>query len=139
MHATPRLALFSLPLLLAACDRSVPVADAGIEVPANRSLASDSFPPRLLAAGSGPAWSATVEGELLSYATPDARGRHLRAQRRGDVDGLILTGTDGAEAFSLTLRRGKCSDAASGAAGPFVAEFVIGSQSLKGCAREPAQ
>lgn len=135
--------LLALPMaLLSACSPAVP--DAG--APAHEAAATRgepdaaAFPASLQAAGVEPFWSVKVEGEALTYTTPETMDapRRLQATRRLDADGLHLAGKDGGVPFRLDVRRAPCSDGMSDMAYPFSVSWRLDGKTQQGCAFDPA-
>lgn len=130
---------------LAACSQPAPpVAETPAPAPAPAAepvvAASTDFPQVLQASGTEPFWGVRVEGGTLDYTTPETQDapRHFEGAR-SLVDGLLqVQGGEGDNAFRLTIERASCSDGMSDLSHPFTAEFVLGKDTFKGCARDPA-
>lgn len=138
-----RLLSIALPMvMLLACSPATPDADT----PAREAAAAQVdagiavFPAALQAAGVEPFWGVKVEGDALTYTTPDTMDapRQLRATRRVDADGLHLEGEDGGAPFRLDVRREPCSDGMSDISYPFSVSWRLDGRTQKGCAFDPA-
>ena len=134
-------------LALAACTGQKPAStDAGTAAPAPAPGASaeagakDAFPVILQAAGNEPFWAVRVDGAKLDYSTPETQAspRHFEGARAVQDGLLVVQGGEGADGFRLTLQRAECSDGMSDLKHPFTAEFVLGKDTFKGCARDPS-
>ncbi len=128
---------------LAACSQQKPpVVETPAPAPAAKpaDTANDEFPQVLQASGTEPFWGVRVEGGTLEYTTPETQStpRHFEGNRRAADGQLQVQGGEGDGAFRLTLERASCSDGMSDLQHPFRAEFVLGKQTFKGCARDPA-
>jgi len=135
-----------LVLALGACTGKPP-ADAGSAVtapaatPAGTAVpAGDDFPAVLQASGTEPFWGVRVEGAKLAYTTPETQDtpRNFEGERTLHEGLLVVQGGDGDGAFRLTVERAACSDGMSDLSHPFTAEFVLGKDTFKGCARDPS-
>lgn len=88
------------------------------------------------ARGNEPFWLVRVDGSALTYSTPDLQpGRVLQAQRTDDAGGVVFTGNDAGQAFTLHISERACQDSMSGEPFEFTATFQYGEQSMDGCAR----
>ena len=129
-------------IVLAACKPQPPapavVAEPAVSEPA--AAVAAEVPAALLAAGTEPFWSVHLEAGMLSYTTPETvdQPRLLKGTREQRGGTLTVQGGEGNEAFKLTISGGPCSDGMSDLSHPFNAEFVLGTQTFKGCARDPA-
>lgn len=128
-------------MALAACKPSPPsprgASEPTIAEPA-AAAASAEFPRALQVAGVEPFWGVKVEGAALTYTTPETmdQPRLLQGQREQHGDVLSVRGGEGDGAFTLSIHRGPCSDGMSDLSHPFSAEFVLGKERFKGCARD---
>ena len=101
-----------------------------------RSTTPNGVPKRFQALGTEPFWNLDVNGGSASYSTPDiARQDATSVQRSANADGAMITGMLGGAPFTLTVRRGSCSDGMSDTTYPFGAELRLGGRTLQGCAR----
>lgn len=128
---------------LAACSQQKsPVAEMPAPAPAAGPAlaANDDFPKVLQASGTEPFWGVRVDGGKLEYTTPETQAtpRHFEGERRVSNGQLQVQGGTGDNAFHLTINRATCSDGMSDLSHAFTAEFVLGKQTFKGCARDPA-
>ncbi|MGV8960860.1 MAG: COG3650 family protein [Stenotrophomonas sp.] len=98
------------------------------------------FPQQLQVAGTEPFWGVRVEGDVLEFTTPETLDapRRLQAPRRLDAQGLHFNGDADGQVFALEIQHKPCSDGMSDLMHPYTAEFVLGEQTFKGCARDPA-
>ena len=88
------------------------------------------------ARGNEPFWSVQVEGDTLTYSTPELQpGRAMQAQRTAHAKGVGFTGQDEGRDFNLDIQDTACEDTMSGEAFEFTAVFQYGDRTLKGCAR----
>jgi len=136
-------------MALAACNGPKPAdTDASTAAPAPAPApeataeagAKDDFPVIVQAAGTEPFWAVRVDGAKLAYSTPETQAspRYFEGAR-AVLDGLLVVqGGEGADAFRLTLQQAECSDGMSDLKHPFTAEFVLGKDTFKGCARDPS-
>lgn len=91
--------------------------------------------PNVRALGTEPFWNAQIDGDALTYTTPeDQKGRRTTVARRDTEIGAVFSGKLGDEPLVLTLAKRTCSDGMSDRAHPFSAVLVLGSQRLTGCA-----
>ncbi|MCL7714431.1 hypothetical protein [Stenotrophomonas mori] len=129
-------------LLLLACTPAVPEAEApSAEVPAPRDGEGTAvFPDALQAGGVEPFWGVRVDGQVLTYTTPDTLDapRRLQAERSVDAEGLHLWGEDGGSPFRLDVRRERCSDGMSDQVHPFSVTWRLDDETAPGCAFDPA-
>lgn len=131
----------ALVIALAGCKQPVPEAttSSGVDTP-TAAMPAEDFPATLQAAGTEPFWGVRVEGGKLSYTTPETMDapRMFEGKRELHDGALTVQGGEGDAAFKLTIARGECSDGMSDLRHPFSAEFVLGKDTFKGCARDPA-
>jgi uncharacterized membrane protein len=134
-----------VPMLgLLACARQAPEpAIAAAPAPAAvdaAGAATDDYPAVLQAAGTEPFWGVRVDGAALDYTTPDTQQnpQHFEGTRELREGRLLVHGGEGQGAFRLTIERVTCSDGMSDLEHPYTAEFVLGAETLKGCARDPS-
>ncbi len=138
-----------LVIALAGCTQSTPpetapaaqnAPDKAAETAAPAVAAKDDFPQVLQASGTEPFWGVRVDGAALDYTTPETQDtpRHFEGTRELRDGLLVVHGGQGDDAFQLTLERAECSDGMSDLSHPFTAEFVLGKDTWKGCARDPA-
>ncbi len=117
-------------------------APAPVAAPAGQAEAAPAadFPLVLQASGTEPFWGVRVDGAALDYTTPETQDapRHFEGTRELRDGLLVVHGGQGEDAFKLTLERAECSDGMSDMSHPFTAEFVLGKDTWKGCARDPA-
>lgn len=112
---------------------------SGVDEP-TAVVPAEDFPATLQASGTEPFWGVRAEGGKLSYTTPETMDapRTFEGKRELQEGALIVQGGEGDAAFKLTIKRGECSDGMSDLQHPFSAEFVLGKDTFKGCARDPA-
>lgn len=134
----------ALLMALAGCKQPAPAAPEAAAEPAvaeqPAAVVSSEFPAVLQASGTEPFWGVRVEDGKLSYTTPETMDApHLLEGKRELVDGaLTVQGGEGDAAFKITIKHGECSDGMSDLSHPFSAEFVLGKDTFKGCARDPS-
>ena len=134
-------------LALSACNGPKPATDAGAAAPAPvapvaaaEAGAKDDFPVIVQASGTEPFWGVRVDGAKLDYSTPETQAspQHFEGSRALQDGLLVVQGGEGKDAFRLTLQRAECSDGMSDLKHPFTAEFLLGKDTFKGCARDPS-
>lgn len=105
-----------------------------------RNERAADFPANLQAIGTEPFWSVKVEGNVLAYTTPETlhTPRRLQATRSNDAEGLHLAGGNDGVEFRLDVRREACSDGMSDREYPFSVSFMLGGDTMKGCAFDQA-
>lgn len=87
------------------------------------------------ALGTEPFWNARIEGDLLTYTTPeDQTGRKGRVKRRDTAIGAVFSGRLDDADLVLTLAKRACSDGMSDRAYPLSAVLTLGSERREGCA-----
>ena len=95
-----------------------------------------ALPERFTALGTEPFWAAKVDGNRLTYSTPqDQAGRTISitrhiAARVATIDGLL----DG-RPLRLRIGAGPCSDGMSDVVYPLTVERTVGDAVQNGCAR----
>lgn len=110
----------------------VPQGTAGPTVTADSREPIATFTAR----GNEPFWSVKVEGNTLTYSTPELQpGRAMQAQRVTHAKGVGFTGQDQGRDFNLDIQGTACEDTMSGEAFEFTAVFQYGERTLTGCAR----
>jgi len=86
------------------------------------------------ALGTEPFWSVNVEGDKLTFITPeDQVGVVMQGQRRAMADGVEITGRHESKAFALSVRAGACSDGMSDNQYLMTASFHFGDAVYTGC------
>lgn len=92
---------------------------------------------QLVAQGNEPFWSVTVDGNTLTWKTPEMpEGIQLSTRRLADSQGVGFTGQDGdGRRFMLDISRRPCTDSMSGAAFEFTAVWILDGARTLGCAR----
>ncbi|QIL21213.1 hypothetical protein [Thermomonas sp. HDW16] len=148
-----KLAIASLSLLLAACSSpqpssesspqpeaavpaATPAAPAVAEAPMAKRAPDDTTPPMTVfrAFGTEPFWNINVEGDTLTYTTPDDQvGVAMQGTRRALDDGLELSGSHDGKAFVLAVTGGLCNDGMSDNEYELDATFRYGDINYKGC------
>ena len=158
-----KLATASLSLVLAACSAPAPQAPAQPEPPAATpepaapalSPATVAPPPAVEAPtakrpagqegaeplqtfrafGTEPFWNINVEGNTLTYTTPeDQAGVVMRGERHAVTGGVEVTGEHAGKAFALGVSEGMCSDGMSDNRYTLIATFHFGDVDYRGCA-----
>jgi uncharacterized membrane protein len=85
--------------------------------------------------GTEPFWNARVDGDTLIFSTPeDQTGRSMHGRRVPSLVGFVYIGKDGDKEFNLDIRPGECSDGMSDNRYEYVANFIYGETTYKGCA-----
>lgn len=145
-----KLAIASISLLLAACSASQAPAD-GVPQPAESSAPVASETPAAKRApgeddveslqvfrafGTEPFWNVAVQGEQLTFTTPeDQEGMVMQGTRAGTADaGSDITGNMDGTSFSLSVRPGTCSDGMSDNVYEMTSTFSLGDTRYNGCA-----
>lgn len=94
-------------------------------------------PAKLSALGTEPFWNARIDGNTLTYTTPeDQAGKRITIERRNTAIGAIFSGTLDGAPLVLTVTRHSCSDGMSDRAYPLRTVLTIGSQRQIGCASQ---
>lgn len=131
-----RIAFAAAVLVLAACATSE--SPSSTDAPAGKRVAgSESVDPLQIfrAFGTEPFWNVNVEGNTLTYTTPeDQAGVVMQGERRLVEDGVEINGSDDGKSFGLTVKVGTCSDGMSDNVYELTAEFRYGTNDYKGCA-----
>lgn len=84
--------------------------------------------------GTEPFWQARVDGGDLYFSTPeDQAGRLMHGRRVPSLIGFVYIGQDGEKDFNLDIRPGECSDGMSDNRYEYVATFIYGDETYKGC------
>lgn len=149
-----KLAIASLSLLLAACNPPQPSSDASprpeaatpavtpaampaAEVPmAKRAPGQENADPLQIfrAFGTEPFWNVNVEGDTLTYTTPEEQvGVVMQGARRALEEGVELSGSREGKPFVLSVSAGLCSDGMSDNQYELNATFRYGNIDYKGC------
>ena len=148
-----RIAFAAAVLALAACtapqvpaepaqqpQTSVPAsvaAPATQDAPMAKRAPGDETPPMQVfrAFGTEPFWNVNVEGNTLTYTTPeDQAGIVMHGMRRAIEGGVEINGSDDGKFFALTVKAGTCSDGMSDNVYELTAEFRYGDMDYQGCA-----
>ena len=132
-------------LLLAACapkqqEQAPAVAPESVEATpaASATAATPAAGVTWRAIGTEPFWGVRVEGYNLVFTTPeDQAGRVLPATETNADGKTVFSGSEGGQAYTLTLVPGDCSDGMSDRVFRFTAEFAIGDAHYRGCAAAP--
>jgi len=95
-----------------------------------------ALPERFTALGTEPFWAAEVDGERLTYKTPEDQVGQVAAITRTPGDGVVtLEGALARQALTLTISAGPCSDGMSDTVYPFSVTRRLGDDTQRGCAR----
>lgn len=116
----------------------MPAPSADLPTPMSESIAMQPSAPQVLrVVGTEPFWGVKVEGDAMTFTTPeDQVGKKLRGERTEiPGGGLDIAGASNEQAFSLKLRPGDCSDGMSDMAFSMTAEFQLGEATYHGCAQ----
>ena len=88
------------------------------------------------ARGNEPFWSVQVEGDTLTYTTPELQpGKVLQAQRQAHAKGVTFSGQEAGSDFTLDIQTTQCEDTMSGEPFEYTATFKYGDETVTGCAR----
>ena len=148
-----KLAIASLSLLLVACNAPQPSSEPSpqpeaaepaatsappvAEAPmAKRAPGQENADPLQIfrAFGTEPFWNVNVEGDTLTFTTPDDQaGIAMQGTRRTRGDTLELSGTHGGKPFVLEVSPGECSDGMSANVYALSARFRFGDMNYAGC------
>lgn len=86
------------------------------------------------ALGTEPFWNVNVEGDTLTFITPeDQVGVVMQGERRASANGVEITGSHEGKAFALSVRAGACSDGMSDNEYHMTASFHFGEAAYTGC------
>jgi uncharacterized membrane protein len=122
-------------LALAACaTQESPASD---DTPMAKRAPGDEAPPMQIfrAFGTEPFWNVNVEGDTLTYSTPENQaGIEMHGMRRGIDGGVEIDGSDDGISFALAVKAGACSDGMSDNRYELVSTFRYGDVDYKGCA-----
>lgn len=149
-----KFAIASVALLLGACSpsegppegtpgpASPPSGQVQLPAPMNDGVAPASSAPRALrVVGTEPFWGVELDGDALTFTTPDdqagAQMRGVRTETPGG--GIDVSGQRGGTAFLLKVRPGDCSDGMSDMTYAMTAELQLGEVEYRGCARSAEQ
>lgn len=104
--------------------------------PADKApVAAAVVPARLRALGTEPFWNAQIDGEALTYTTPeDQKGRRATLVRRDQANGAEFSGKLGGAAIHVEVTKRTCSDGMSDRNYPFTVLLTVGSDRREGCA-----
>lgn len=90
--------------------------------------------------GTEPFWGGQIEGDELTYTTPeDPDGTAIRVDRFVGQGGLGFSGRLDDQTFDMTITPGACSDGMSDRIYPFIAIVQIGEKQRAGCAHTAQQ
>lgn len=100
------------------------------------TVAAFDLPARFAALGTEPFWAAKVDGNRLTYSTPeDPDGRSGAVVRTSHGDRVELDATLAGQRLTLTVSAGPCSDGMSDTVYPFTVRRRLGEDDQRGCAR----
>ena len=113
-----------------------PAVASGAAAPASAATTGLALPARFTALGTEPFWAAKVDGDRLTYATPENQASQptaaTRIDRRKSVE---IVATLGATHLILTVSAGPCNDRMSATVYPFAVRRQLGDDEQRGCAR----
>ena len=90
--------------------------------------------------GTEPFWGGRVQGDALTYTTPeDPDGATITVRRFAGMNGLGYSGTLNGASFDLAITPGTCSDQMSDRSYPYTATLRLGDDTRNGCAFTDAQ
>lgn len=116
--------------VLAAC--SPATHETPGEVPAFDGIADSET---ITALGTEPFWSARVEGNSLTWSTPEnSAGTRIAVTRFAGNGGLGISGTMDGAPLQMAVTPGSCSDQMSDRRYPFTVTLTIGNAQFSGCA-----
>lgn len=131
-----RIAFAAAVLALAAC--ATQESPSSTDAPEGKRVAgSESVGPLQIfrAFGTEPFWNVNVEGNTLTYTTPeDQAGVVMQGERRSVEDGVEINGSDDGKSFALTVKAGTCSDGMSDKQYELTSRFRFGDIKYEGCA-----
>ena len=153
MRILSPIAVLSAVLVLTACPREpapadTPAAETAMNEPDQQSSAPDAGAPKgkrapgqeneplmaWRAFGTEPFWQARVDGDDLHFSTPeDQAGKVMHGRRVPSLVGFVYVGKDGDKEFTLDISPGECSDGMSDNRYEYVATFILGDTTYKGC------
>lgn len=88
----------------------------------------------ITALGTEPFWSGVVEGERLTWSTPDnIEGTAIDITRFSGNGGLGVSGELEGAALQMAITPGECSDGMSDRTYPYTVTVTIGEAQLNGC------
>lgn len=97
--------------------------------------AASPVPAKFRALGTEPFWNAQIDGEALTYTTPeDQKGRRVTLARRDRANGAEFSGKLGDAAIHIAVTKRTCSDGMSDRSYPFAVILTLGSDRREGCA-----
>lgn len=106
--------------------------DAAGEVAAFDGIADAEV---ISALGNEPCWSVRVDGDTLTYATPENMdGDQIAITRFAGNGGLSVSSEFEGALFTMAVTPGECSDTMSDRSYPFIVTLAIGDAQLNGCA-----
>lgn len=95
-----------------------------------------ALPARFTALGTEPFWAARVDGDRLTYLTPEDQAGQTIPLARTSRGGLVeLKGILSGAPLTLTVSAGPCSDGMSDTVYPFTVRRRLGDDEQRGCAR----
>ncbi|WP_427969260.1 COG3650 family protein [Altererythrobacter sp.] len=84
--------------------------------------------------GTEPFWSATIQGDVLTYSTPEnIDGDAVAVTRFAGNGGLGFSGELGGKPLQVAVTPGTCNDGMSDRTYPFTATLTLGEAILFGC------
>ena len=84
--------------------------------------------------GTEPFWNVNVEGDTMTWTTPeDQVGVVMKGLRRSLDGGVEISGSHAGKAFVLTVTAGDCNDGMSDNRYALVSAFRYGEIDYKGC------
>lgn len=108
------------------------------ETPVAKRAASQEPVDRLQmfrALGTEPFWNVNVQGDQLTFITPeDQVGVVMQGQRQTADGGVDMSGSNDGHPFSLSVRPGSCSDGMSDNPYAMTSSFSMGDRRYTGCA-----
>jgi uncharacterized membrane protein len=112
-----------------------PVPIAAATPPPARPAAPD-LPAKFRATGTEPFWGAKVDGNSLSYSTPEyPEGMPVPVTRTVQDGSVTFSGTIDGKPLQLAVSAGPCSDGMSDTVYPWSVTRTIGPDIQRGCAR----
>lgn len=86
-------------------------------------------------AGNEPFWGGEIDGDRLTYRTPERpEGQHVTVQRFAGRGGLSYSGLLEGRDLTVAITPGTCTDGMADRTYPFVATLQLDGKTVNGCA-----
>jgi len=120
------------PVEMGAADQDTTPAPTANPVVEEKAL---DLPPRFSALGTEPFWGAAVDGNSLTYTTPEfPAGTTVAVTRKAAGGTVTFAGTIDGKPLALAISAGPCSDGMSDKIHKYNAVRTIGPDIQRGCA-----